>query len=133
VATSSATARAAFALEVDGALTPSAATADFMTLIEKAGPYGQGHPQPRFVFPAHRVRFAKVVGDKHVRATLEAGDGSRIEAIAFRAVGQAMGELLMASSGAPLHVAGTLKRDTWGGRNRVELTIDDVADPRACG
>ena len=34
-----------------------------MTLLERAGPYGQGNPQPRFAFPAHRVRFAKVVGE----------------------------------------------------------------------
>jgi single-stranded-DNA-specific exonuclease len=30
----------------------------------------------------------------------------------------------------PLHVAGTLKRDTWGGRQKIELTIEDAADPR---
>jgi single-stranded-DNA-specific exonuclease len=104
-----------------------------MAYIERAGPYGQGHPQPRFVFPSHRVRFAKVVGEKHVRATLEAGDGSRIDAIAFRAAGQPVGDALLDAGGLPLHVAGTLKRDTWGGRNRVELTIDDVADPRRQG
>jgi single-stranded-DNA-specific exonuclease len=133
VAPTSARAQAAAGLDVDGALTPSAATTDFMALIEKAGPYGQGHPQPRFVFPAHRVRFAKVVGEKHVRAMLEAGDGSRIDAVAFRAAGQPMGDMLLNANGMSLHVAGTLKRDTWGGRNRIELMIDDVADPRACG
>jgi single-stranded-DNA-specific exonuclease len=30
----------------------------------------------------------------------------------------------------PIHVAGKLKRDTWGGRDRIELQIDDAADPR---
>jgi single-stranded-DNA-specific exonuclease len=27
----------------------------------------------------------------------------------------------------PLHVAGHLRRDTWGGRTRIELQIEDVA------
>jgi len=27
-------------------------------------------------------------------------------------------------------VAGYLRRDTWNGRNRRELVIEDVADPR---
>ncbi len=127
-------ARAAAALEVDGALTPSAANQELISLLDRAGPYGQGNPQPVFAFPAHRVRYAKVVGDAHVRATIEAGDGSRLDAIAFRAAGQPLGDLLLeANGGMPLHVCGTLRRDTWGGRNRIELTIQDAADPRRQG
>lgn len=123
-------ARAAASLEVDGALTPSGATADFMALIERAGPYGSGNPQPRFVFPAHRIKFAKVVGEAHVRCAIEAADGSRIDAVAFRAFGQPLGDALLNTQGLPLHIAGTLKRDTWGGREKIEVFIDDVADPR---
>ncbi len=124
-------ARDAAALEVDGALTPSAANQELISLLDRAGPYGQGNPQPQFVFPAHRVRYAKVVGDAHIRATIEAGDGSRLDAIAFRAAGQPLGDLLLeANGGMPLHICGTLRRDTWGGRNRIELTIQDAADPR---
>lgn len=122
-------ARAAASLEIDGALTPSAATDELVALLDRAGPYGQGNPQPRFVFPAHRIRFAKIVGDAHVRAVAEAGDGSRLDAIAFRAAGQPLGDLLLeANGGMPLHICGTLRRDTWGGRNRIELTIDDASE-----
>ena len=119
------------ALQIDGALLPSGVTDELVDLIERAGPYGQGHPQPRFAFPAHRVKFAKPVGTAHIRCVIEAGDGSRLDAVAFRAAGQPLGELLMAASGGlPLHVAGQLRRDTWGGRNRIELQIEDAADPR---
>jgi len=130
VASPATTARAARALEIDGALTPAAANDTLIDLIERAGPYGQGNPQPRFVFPAHRVRFAKVMGEAHLRVTLEADDGSRVEGIAFRAVGQPLGELLTNTGGMPIHVAGNLRRDTWGGRQRIELQIEDAADPR---
>ncbi len=125
----SSAARATTALEIDGALTPAGVSEEFIELVEKAGPFGQGNPAPRFVFPAHRVRFAKVMGEAHLRCTLEAGDGSRLDAIAFRAVGQPVGDLLQNSNGMPLHVAGHLRRDTWGGRNRLELQIEDVAEP----
>jgi single-stranded-DNA-specific exonuclease len=123
-------ARAEAHLDVDGALTPGGVSHDLIALLERAGPYGQGNPQPRFAFPAHRIKFAKVVGDAHIRCVLEAGDGSRLDAVAFRSVGQPIGEILLNSNGLPVHVAGTLKRDTWGGRDRVQLMIDDVADPR---
>jgi single-stranded-DNA-specific exonuclease len=120
-------------LAIDGALTPGAVTDDFLALIERAGPYGQGNPQPRFAFPAHRVKFAKVVGEAHVRCVLEAGDGSRLDAVAFRAADQPVGAALLGSAGMPLHVVGNLRRDTWGGRDRRELVIEDVADPRRQG
>jgi single-stranded-DNA-specific exonuclease len=123
-------ARSAMALEIDGALTPASVTDDFMALIERAGPYGQGNPEPRFAFPAHRVKFAKVVGTAHVRCTLEAGDGSRLDAVAFRAADQPVGAALLAAAGMPLHFVGHLRRDTWNGRDRRELVIEDVADPR---
>jgi single-stranded-DNA-specific exonuclease len=123
-------ARAAVSLDIDGALTPATVTDEFFALLERAGPYGQGNPQPRFAFPAHRVKFAKVVGENHVRCVLEAGDGSRLDAVAFRAADQAVGAALLASSGLPLHVAGHLRRDTWNGREKRELLIEDVADPR---
>lgn len=122
--------RAAPTLEIDAALTASGATTDLMRLLERAGPFGQGNPQPRFAFPAHRVKFAKVVGNAHVRVVLEGGDGGRLEAIAFRASGQPLGDMLMAAGGLPLHVTGHLRRDTWGGRDKIEMQIDDAADPR---
>lgn len=119
-------------LGVDAALLASGANDDLLNLVERAGPFGQGNPQPRFVFPSHRVKFAKIVGDAHIRLMLEAQDGARLEAIAFRAAGQPLGEMLLNAGGMPLHVAGHLRRDTWGGRSRIELSIDDAADPRSC-
>jgi single-stranded-DNA-specific exonuclease len=133
LAASARAARAAAALLVDGALTPRSVTDELLALIDKAGPFGQGNPQPRFVFPAHRVKFAKAVGEAHVRCALEAGDGSRLDAVAFRAAAQPLGDALMNAAGMPLHVAGYLRRDTWNGRNRRELVIEDVADPRRQG
>lgn len=121
-------------LEIDGALTPASINDELLALLERAGPYGQGNPTPRFVFPAHRVKFAKIVAEAHVRCTFESGDGSRIEGVAFRAVGQPLGDLLLNSVNAmPIHVAGTVKRDTWQGREKIEVMIEDAADPRKQG
>jgi len=127
------TARLARALEIDGALTPSHVTHELIELIERAGPFGQGNPEPRFALPAQRIKFAKVVGEAHVRCVLEGGDGARLDAVAFRAADQPVGKALLASGGMPLHVAGHLRRDTWNGRDRLELVVEDIADPRLQG
>jgi single-stranded-DNA-specific exonuclease len=122
-------ARAVRVLNIDGALSPGAVTDELMALIARAGPFGQGNPEPRFVFPAARVKFAKVMGTAHVRCVLEGGDGARLDAIAFRAAGEPLGEALMKGDGLPLHVVGHLRRDTWNGRDRRELAVEDAAVP----
>ncbi len=123
-------ARAAPVLEIDGALTARAATFDFVDLLEKAGPYGSENPQPRFVFPSHSCKNPQIVGTVHVRCSIVAGDNSRLDAIAFRAADTDLGRTLLESNGMPLHIAGQIKRSTWNGREKIEVIIDDVADPR---
>ncbi|MCC2112126.1 MAG: single-stranded-DNA-specific exonuclease RecJ [Hyphomicrobiales bacterium] len=124
-----AAARARDGLKVDGALTATSATIDLIGMIERAGPYGAGHPEPIFAFPAHRVTYAKVVGSTHVQATIASGAGDRLKAIAFRAADQPLGRALLdARNGPPLHLAGTLSLDHWGGSPRVQLRIIDAAE-----
>ena len=117
-------------LSIDGPLAAGGATRELMTLLERAGPYGTGHAEPRFAFAAHRVAFAKTVGSGHVRASLRAEDGSTLDAIAFRAAGTPLGEALCGGGARVLHVAGRLKRDHWQGRDAVQLMIEDAALPR---
>ncbi|MEM9633924.1 MAG: single-stranded-DNA-specific exonuclease RecJ [Pseudomonadota bacterium] len=117
-------------LKIDAALTATGATLDLLELLEKAGPYGAGHSEPVFAFPAHRVSFADVVGKGHVRATIAAGDGTALKAICFKADDKPHGQMLLEGRGRNLHVAGTLSIDTWQGTPKVQLRILDVADPQ---
>lgn len=116
-------------LKVDAALTATGATLDLLDLLEKAGPYGAGHAEPVFAFPAHRISFADVVGKGHVRATITSGDGTALKAICFKAEDRPVGKMLLENRGRGLHVAGSLSIDTWQGTPKVQLRILDVADP----
>jgi len=122
-----AAATAVRALAIDGALSSGGANKELMDLVDKAGPYGQAHPEPRFAFPAHRVTRPRLLKGQHLRCTLIAANGARIEAVAFRAGETPLAKLLLASDGSALHVAGHLRRDCWNGRDGVELIIDDAA------
>ena len=51
----------------------------------------------------------------------------RINAIAFRAAGQKLGQALLKNRGRAVHVAGTLSVDRWQGNERVQLRMIDVA------
>jgi single-stranded-DNA-specific exonuclease len=115
------------ALLIDGAVTAAAANGDLMATIARAGPFGAYNPEPVIALPAHTVAYAEEVGQSHMRARLRAGDGSTIDAIAFRAVGQKLGNALAQSRGRSVHAAGTLCLDRWNGVERVQLRLVDLA------
>ncbi len=117
-------------LEIDATLSGGGATRELMELLDKAGPFGSGNPEPRFVFAGHRCGFSKTVGSGHVRCQLTGPDGVRLDAIAFRAADTEIGALLSARGRGLLHVVGHLRRNTWGGREKIELIVEDVADPQ---
>jgi single-stranded-DNA-specific exonuclease len=80
-----------------------------------------------FAFPAHRVLYADRAGTDHIRCTLVAGDGTRLKAVAFRALGTELGELLLSERQMPLHVVGRLSIDDWSGSRVPSLMIEDAA------
>lgn len=126
-----AAARAADALKIDGPLTAAGATLELAEMIESAGPFGSGHPQPVFAFPAHRITYAEPVGNGHVRCAIAGSGGASIKAIAFRARDEALGRALLSERGRMLHLAGMLSLDHWRGRPQVQLRIVDAAEPAA--
>jgi single-stranded-DNA-specific exonuclease len=121
------------ALLVDAAMTATAATSESHATIARAGPFGAGNPEPVIALPSHEVAYAEQVGQSHVRARIKSGEGAMLNAIAFRAAGQKLGDALMRSRGKLIHIAGSLALDRWNGRERVQLRIIDVAsaDPPA--
>jgi single-stranded-DNA-specific exonuclease len=117
-------------LSIDAVLTASAASMGLVDALESAAPYGTGFPEPIFAFASHRVTYAGLVGTNHVRATFSDGQGNTLQGIAFRAHGTALGDTLMQGrDGGPIHVAGTLSRNSWQGRDSVQLRITDAAKP----
>lgn len=122
-------ARADWSLTVDGALTARGADLPLLAEIDRAGPYGPGHPAPVFAFPSHRITYADIVGNGHVKVTVKSGDGASLAAIAFRAADTVLGKTLLTAKQKPIHLAGTLSKNTWQGRSSVQLRISDAAFP----
>lgn len=115
-------------LSLDGFLALSGATPELIDQLALLEPYGNGNPTPRFVFQNVRIGYAEKMGVGHLRCTLLGEDGSKMKAVAFRVAETALGETLLSSKNKYLHVAGTVRLDTWGGRRDVSCTIDDVME-----
>jgi single-stranded-DNA-specific exonuclease len=129
-----AAARACDALLIDAALTAESLTPEFVADLARAGPFGQGNPEPLIALPAHRILDLREVRGGHLRVALGTEGGGRIEAMAFRAAGRPLGDALFAARaagrGETIHVAAHAGRDNWGGRARVTLRIVDIAPAR---
>jgi len=116
-------------LFIDGAVTARGATPEFVAMLNRAGPFGSGNPEPVVALPSHQLIFADEVGQAHLRVRFKSGDGAILNGIAFRAVGQKLGQALAQHREQVLHVAGSLAVDRYQGSERVQLRVLDVAVP----
>ncbi|WP_372840710.1 single-stranded-DNA-specific exonuclease RecJ [Phaeovulum sp.] len=113
-------------LRLDGLLMPAAATTALIEDIERAGPFGQGAPAPRFAFAGAEITGARRIGENHLRFRAGGPDG-RIDAVAFGAFDGPLGPLLSDPGAARFHLAGRIEINTWGGRRTVQLRLEDAA------
>jgi single-stranded-DNA-specific exonuclease len=114
---------------VDGAISARGVTAELVATLNRAGPFGSGNPEPVIALPAHQLVYADEVGQAHLRVRFKSGDGAIVDGMAFRSIGQKLGEALAAHRGQLLHVAASLALDRWQGSERVQLRVIDVAVP----
>jgi len=120
--------RDAESLHIDAAVSADGATFELCDALEKAGPYGAGHPAPVLALPRHRVANAQTVGTGHVRVDLVSEAGGRLSAIAFRAAESDLGRFLLGRRGRTVHIAGNLSINHWNGGQQIQFRICDAAD-----
>jgi single-stranded-DNA-specific exonuclease len=112
-------------LRLDGVLMPSAATPALIEEIDSAGPFGAASPAPRFAFANQQVT-ARPMGNGHMR--LNFGDGgAKLEAVLFGAHDTPLGAAFENPGHRRFHLAGRLELNTWGGRSRVQLRLEDAS------
>ena len=111
-------------LESDGALDGGELSLDTARALESAGPWGQGFPEPLFD-GTFEVRDAKVVGERHARYKLRAGERV-LDAIHFNA-----GERLVAPG--PVELAYRLGVNRYQGYETPELRVELLTPSRRLG
>ena len=79
--------------------------------------------------PSHQLVYADEVGQAHLRVRFKSGDGAIVNGIAFRAIGQPLGNALTEHARSAAACGGSLAVDRWQGIERVQLRVLDVAVP----
>ncbi|WP_298283639.1 single-stranded-DNA-specific exonuclease RecJ [Acidocella sp.] len=116
-------------LVVDGVLGVQGADAALAQMVARLGPFGTGNAEPLFVLPRARVVRADRIGKDGgtIRAMVEGEGGGRLKALLFRAKEGPLAEALTRAGGAPLHLAGYLRAESWQGRVSAGFFITDAA------
>ncbi len=114
-------------LRISGLLDPAGATVELMQMLERAGPFGQAAPAPRFAFAEQLIDSAGAMGDSHLRLRFRSPGSPVLEAVAWGAMNGPLGPALLGARGRRFHLAGKLELTQWGGRERVRLRLDDAA------
>lgn len=114
-------------LRISGLMDPAGATIELMQMLERAGPFGQAAPAPRFAFADQLIDSASTMGDSHLRLRFRSPGSPVLEAVAWGAMSGPLGPALLGARGRRFHLAGKLELSQWGGRERVRLRLDDAA------
>ena len=109
----------------DGELTPDEITFGLANVIQEAGPWGQGFPEPQFDGEFELVE-SRIVGEKHLKLQLRAqsqsgGQGKIIDAIAFNFTGKAW-----STKPERVHTVYRLGINEFRGRRQLQLTIENI-------
>jgi single-stranded-DNA-specific exonuclease len=119
----------ASSLTLDGVLAARGADAALAQLVGRLGPFGTGNAEPLFVLPRARIVKSERIGKDGgtIRAMVEGEGGGRVKALLFRAGDGALAQALSHAGGAPLHLAGHLRAESWQGRVTAGFFVCDAA------
>ncbi|RZI47468.1 single-stranded-DNA-specific exonuclease RecJ [Rickettsiales endosymbiont of Peranema trichophorum] len=115
-------------LDIDEIISLGALNTELLTLIERAGPFGQGNPVPRFAICDIVLTYCTIVGGKHILCVVSDGLGhsKSVKCMFFNGVQTKLGQTLLKSTGQKLSLAGTVQPNTFDD-TQVSFVIEDAA------
>jgi single-stranded-DNA-specific exonuclease len=118
-------------LPVEAALTVPGATTELGQSVARLSPFGRGNEEPVFVLPHVRITRAERIGSEGatIRAFVADDGGGRLKCLLFRAGDGPLARVLLDRSGAPLHLCGHLRAESWNGVTSAGFFIADAAAP----
>lgn len=110
----------------DGYFDLRSITMELMEEIKSLSPFGMGNPNPKFIFTDVMVQSYQLIKDQHLRCRFSQGDGIVLEGMGFHLKDTPLGRVLMDGSQRPLDLIASPKVDTWGGKTKITLMIEDA-------
>lgn len=113
-------------INVDGILDLGGVSWDLAEQLDLLAPYGDGNNEPTFVIKNVTLGHVNLLKNGHISCALTNMSGQRLNAIAFKVADTHLGQTFLKGLGQKFHILGTLKKDVWNGRKKVQLQILDA-------
>lgn len=110
----------------DGYLDLRSLTTEFMEGLQNLAPFGMGNPNPKFIFSDVIVQSYQIIKEQHLKCRFSGGDGIVLEGMGFRLSDTPLGKALTNGSKRPFDLMASPKIDTWGGKTKITLMIEDA-------
>ena len=113
-------------LQADALVDIAGVTLNLVSGLEPLEPYGEGNPEPKFIIPNAQLVYVNLLKNGHITCHFAGLGGARVNAIAFKVADTEIGTALLAGINQRFHLLGTLKKDTWNGRTKIQIQLQDV-------
>ncbi|MBC8450843.1 single-stranded-DNA-specific exonuclease RecJ [bacterium] len=109
-------------VEIDAMIPLTECSFELVNMLKRVRPFGAGNPEPVFGTRDVKVTSAKVVGNGHLKMTVEQGEK------VMDAIGFGLGEVFddLKRSGGMVSLAYVLEENTWRGVTNLQLRLKDV-------
>lgn len=114
---------------VDITLSIPAITIDLVKKLSILEPFGQGNPAPKIRIDDVFIKHIMPVGENHFRIQFCDGAQNTLQAMSFRSKNTPLESFFYEYKEQPFSIVGTIKLDTWNGREKVTFFLEDCMLP----
>ena len=93
--------------------------------IDKLNPFGNGNPEPLFLFQRLKISKIKVLDKKHISNLFTSKEGFSLMSICFNSVNEKIGKYLL-NYKKEVNVIGYVKENFWNNKKTLQLVIRDL-------
>ena len=103
----------------------SAFNKTFFNEINKLKPFGNGNPEPLFLFEKIKIIKSNIINNKHISSILKSHTGKNITSICFNSLDQKIGSYLL-NYKKEINIIGTIRENFWNNKFSLQLYIKDI-------
>ena len=114
-------------LNINSVISINAISLNLIEDMDKAGPFGPDSPTPIFVIKNCKIKWCKLLNNKHLKFYIYDESYRKIQSIFFRALDNKAGIFLYENIESTYHFAGNIEINDWLGKKVPNFVVKDIA------
>jgi len=114
-------------LKINSVISINSISLNLIEDMDKAGPFGPDAPTPIFVIKNCKIKWCKLLSNKHLKFYIYDASYRKIQSIFFRALDHKAGIFLYENLESTYHFAGNIEINDWLGKKEPNFLVKDIA------